>query len=99
MGDVSPLQYAIFKNNTNIINTLLKHGADINRKDSLGDNALMYAARFSSTEVIDTILNYSSNSYRVVDIYGNTPLHNASSLGNTNTLIALMNRTPKILIL
>ena len=94
LGDVSPLQYAIFKNNTNIINILLKHGADINRKDSLGDNALMYAARFSSTEVIDTILNYSSNSYRVVDIYGNTPLHNASSLGNTNTLIALMNRTP-----
>ncbi|MBW5400611.1 ankyrin repeat domain-containing protein [Brachyspira pilosicoli] len=94
LGDVSPLQYAIFKNNTNIINTLLYYGADINRKDSLGDNALMYAARFSSAEVIDTILNYSSNSYRVVDIYGNTPLHNASSLGNTNALIALMNRTP-----
>ena len=94
LGDVSPLQYAIFKNNTNIINTLLHYGADINRKDSLGDNALMYAARFSSAEVIDTILNYSSNSYRVVDIYGNTPLHNASSLGNTNALIALMNRTP-----
>ena len=94
LGDVSPLQYAIFKNNTNIINTLLHYGADINRKDSLGDNALMYAAMFSSAEVIDTILNYSSNSYRVVDIYGNTPLHNASSLGNTNALIALMNRTP-----
>lgn len=94
LGDVSPLQYAIFKNNTNIINTLLHYGADISRKDSLGDNALMYAARFSSAEVIDTILNYSSNSYRVVDIYGNTPLHNASSLGNTNALIALMNRTP-----
>lgn len=94
LGDVSPLQYAIFQNNTNIINTLLHYGADINRKDSLGDNALMYAARFSTAEVIDTILNYSSNSYRVVDIYGNTPLHNASSLGNTNALISLMNRTP-----
>ncbi|AEM22384.1 ankyrin repeat-containing protein [Brachyspira intermedia PWS/A] len=94
LGNASPLQYAIFKGNTNIINTLLKLGADINRKDSLGNNALMYAASYGSAEVIDTLLNYSSNSYRVVDIYGDTPLHNAAALGNTNTLIALMNRTP-----
>ncbi|PTY40060.1 ankyrin repeat domain-containing protein [Brachyspira hampsonii] len=92
--NASPLQYAIFKGNTNIINTLLKYGADINRKDSLGNNALMYAASYGSAEVIDTLLNYSSNSYRVVDIYGDTPLHNAALLGNTNTLTALMNRTP-----
>ncbi|EKV56157.1 ankyrin repeat domain-containing protein [Brachyspira hampsonii] len=92
--NASPLQYSIFKGNTNIINTLLKYGADICRKDSLGNNALMYAASYGSAEVIDTILNYSSNSYRVVDIYGDTPLHNAALLGNTNTLTALMNRTP-----
>ncbi|PPS20615.1 ankyrin repeat domain-containing protein [Brachyspira murdochii] len=92
--NASPLQYSIFKGNTNIINTLLKLGADINRKDSLGNNALMYAASYGSAEVIDTLLNYSSNSYRVVDIYGDTPLHNAALLGNTNTLTALMNRTP-----
>ena len=89
-----PLQYAIFKGNTNIINTLLKYGADICRKDNLGNNALMYAASYGNAEVIDTLLNYSSNSYRVVDIYGDTPLHNAALLGNTNTLTALMNRTP-----
>ncbi|PCG19556.1 ankyrin repeat domain-containing protein [Brachyspira sp. G79] len=94
LGDASPLQYAIFEGNTNIINTLLKHGADINRKDSLGNNALMYAASYGNAEVIDTLLNYSSNSYRVVDIYGDTPLHNAALLGNTNTLSALINRTP-----
>ncbi|WP_020004838.1 ankyrin repeat domain-containing protein [Brachyspira innocens] len=94
LGDASPLQYAIFKGNINIINTLLKLGADINRKDSLGNNALMYAASYGSAEVIDTLLNYSSNSYRVVDIYGDTPLHNAAALGNTNTLTAIMNRTP-----
>ncbi|CRF32722.1 ankyrin [Brachyspira suanatina] len=94
LGDASPLQYAIFNGNTNIINTLLKLGADINRKDSLGNNALMYAASYGSAETIDTILNYSSNAYRVVDVYGDTPLHNAAALGNTNTLIALMNRTP-----
>ena len=94
LGDASPLQYAIFKGNTNIINTLLKLGADINRKDSLGNNALMYAASYGNAGVIDTLLNYSSNAYRVVDIYGDTPLHNAAALGNTNTLIALMNRTP-----
>ncbi|WP_157153039.1 ankyrin repeat domain-containing protein [Brachyspira murdochii] len=92
--NASPLQYSIFKGNTNIINTLLKYGADINRKDSLGNNALMYAASYGNAEVIDTLLNYSSNSYRVVDIYGDTPLHSAALLGNTNTLTALMNRTP-----
>lgn len=92
--NASPLQYAIFKGNTNIINTLLRFGADINRKDSLGNNALMYAASYGNAEVIDTLLNYSSNSYRVVDMYGDTPLHNAALLGNTNTLTALMNRTP-----
>ncbi len=94
LNDASPLQYAIFKGNTNIINTLLRYGADINKKDSLGYNALMYAAGYGNAEIIDSILNYSSNSYRVVDIYGNTPLHNASLLGNTNTLTALMSRTP-----
>lgn len=92
--NAGPLQYAIFKGNTNIINTLLKYGADICRKDSLGNNALMYAASYGNAEVIDTLLNYSSNSYRVVDINGDTPLHNAALLGNTNTLTALMNRTP-----
>lgn len=94
LGNASPLQYAIFKGNTNIINTLLKLGADINRKDSLGNNALMYAASYGSAEIVDTLLNYSSNAYRVVDMYGDTPLHNAAALGNTNTLTALMNRTP-----
>ena len=94
LGDASPLQYAIFKGNTNIINILLRLGADISRKDSLGNNALMYAASYGSAEIIDMLLNYSSNAYRVVDIYGDTPLHNAAELGNTNTLIALMNRTP-----
>ena len=94
LGDASPLQYAIFKGNNNIINALLKSGADINRKDSLGNNALMYASSYGNAEIIDTLLNYSSNSYRVVDIYGDTPLHNAALLGNTNTLTALMKRTP-----
>ncbi|WP_300367272.1 ankyrin repeat domain-containing protein [Brachyspira sp.] len=94
LHNAGPLQYSIFKGNINIINTLLKLCADINRKDSLGNNALMYAASYGNAEIIDTLLNYSSNSYRAVDIYGDTPLHNAAALGNTNTLTALMNRTP-----
>lgn len=94
MYNASPLQYAIFEGNTNIINTLLKYRADIYKKDAIGDNALMYAAKYGNAETVNTILNYGSNSYRVVDIYGNTPLHKAAAIGNTNSLIALISRTP-----
>ncbi len=54
----------------------------------------MYAAKYGNAETVNTILNYGSNSYRVVDIYGNTPLHKAAAIGNTNSLIALISRTP-----
>ena len=92
LGDASPLQYAIFKGNNNIINALLKSGADINRKDSLGNNALMYASSYGNAEIIDTLLNYSSNSYRVVDIYGDTPLHYAIEKGYNSTVTLLVRR-------
>lgn len=55
---MSPLGYAIEKNDKVMIEALLKRKADVNLKDQeSGETALMYAARYSSSEVVKVLLD------------------------------------------
>ena len=50
--ELPALHYAVYKNNSGIINLLLDGGVDIENKDSNGNTALDYAHLYESEEVI-----------------------------------------------
>lgn len=55
---MSPLGYAIEKNDKMIIEALLKRKADVNLTDpESGETALMYAAKYSNSEVVKVLLD------------------------------------------
>ena len=55
---MSPLGYAIEKNDSVMIEALLKRKADVNLKDrESGETALMYAVKSSSSEVVRVLLD------------------------------------------
>lgn len=55
---MAPLGYAIQKNDRVMIEALLKRKADVNLRDEeSGETALMYAAKYSSSEVVKVLLD------------------------------------------
>ncbi|KPJ92670.1 MAG: hypothetical protein AMJ55_09460 [Gammaproteobacteria bacterium SG8_15] len=57
-GDKSPLNYAIEKQRRSIIRTLVKNGADVNRKrNSDGSTPLIIAAQMGDYQLVNTLIN------------------------------------------
>jgi uncharacterized protein len=55
---MSPLGYAIEKNDRVMVEAVLKRKADVNLRDQeSGETALMYAARYSSSDVVKLLLD------------------------------------------
>lgn len=44
------LMWAVFKNNIEIINALIKAGADVNAQNNYGETALIFAGKNTHTE-------------------------------------------------
>ena len=57
IGEATPLLYAIFRNNYNISELLLKRNANINAKDEEGWNTFLYASSFSDSKMIRLLLS------------------------------------------
>jgi uncharacterized protein len=58
----SPLGYAISKQQDSaMIEALVKRGANVNIKDSDGETPLMFAVRFSSTDVVKTLIGVGAD--------------------------------------
>lgn len=73
IGEATPLLYAIFRNNYNISELLLKHNANINAKDEEGWNTFLYASSFSDSKMIRLLLSHNeelSKSYTKDNLTG-----------------------------
>ncbi len=70
--------------NSNIINLLLKKGADIRFQDDDGLTALMHAARVDNSHVV-TILMQNGADINMVDNRGNTAVNHALSSGSNKS--------------
>jgi ankyrin repeat protein len=53
---VSPLTYAVYRNNPKIVDLLISHCANVNYKDFQGWTPLCYACKYASVKVVDLLL-------------------------------------------
>lgn len=74
VNGLSALHQIIIKRNNNIVDNLIKYGADINLQDYYGNTSLHYAISEDNKEIINLLIKYSPN-FNLTNIDGNTPLH------------------------
>lgn len=87
MSGCSPVHWAAFKGNTNILGLLVKHGADIKKKGTNWEIAALHIAHDPQTA--EFLLGHGAD-LEAVDGHGQTPLMWAAKRGNaqlTQTLV------------
>jgi len=89
------LLWAAIEGHENVVELLLRNGADVNRQDNCGVTALSLAARKSSVERVSMLLKYGA-SVSVTDNEGMTALHVASANGNKVTVQLLLEKGASI---
>ena len=82
----TPLEYAIFKGNINIVSMLMDNNADIYLEDSKGYNGIFYASAFGDYALINKILQKYPSIYNFKNSNGDSVLHIAASYGNNNAI-------------
>ena len=87
---ITPLIFAVIKNDLNIIKFLVENGADINFTNEKGETPLMKAIKkIISIDIIDYLMSESDLSK--VDSQGNTNLHIACIKINSNNFLIRKN--------
>lgn len=69
-----PIVQAVFWNKFDILNILLEHGANVNKKDGRGESALTVAANKDTTEYLETLLKVDGIELDITNKFGSTPL-------------------------
>ncbi|EAY08638.1 hypothetical protein TVAG_239980 [Trichomonas vaginalis G3] len=85
----SPLSYAAGKNNTEIAELLISHGALVNAIDEFETHLLHEATRNNCTETAKTLLENGAH-VNAKDVFGMTPLHIAAKSDCTETAELLL---------
>ena len=89
----TPLQYAIFKGNTNAVNLLIENGADMIKKDYNGYCSLFYASAFSAPDMIHFLLSKDSSLTKEKSLSGRTVMHFAAMYGNNSAISYYLSNT------
>ena len=89
----TPLQYAIFKDNTNAVNLLIENNADMIKKDYNGYSSLFYASAFASPYMIDLLLHKNSRLTQEKSLSGRTVMHFAAIHGNDEAISYYLSNT------
>ena len=87
MADCSPIFWASFRGNTNIMAVLLKHGADIKKKGANWRISVLHIAHDS--QAVEFLLSHGAD-LESTDIHGETPLMWAAKHGNTEVVETLL---------
>ncbi|MCW3098571.1 MAG: ankyrin repeat-containing protein [Chthonomonadaceae bacterium] len=85
----TPLQFAVIQHKDSTIQALLKHGAKIGLKDSLGEDALLMAVLGSDAARIRLLLDAGAD-INSRDLDHRTPLMNAAASGDAVTVKQLL---------
>ncbi|KAL5223938.1 hypothetical protein ABZP36_010577 [Zizania latifolia] len=86
----SPLHLAAAKGHHEIAALLLENGADVNAKNIYGQTPLMQACRFGHWEVVQALLVFRCNVWRVDNLSSRTALHMAAAGGHVKCARLLM---------
>ena len=82
----TPLHLAAWRNNAKCLSLLLRKGADINAKDSYGNNTLKIAIIFNCHQAVKTLLDHGGSDYDIKDVFGQTWLHLAALYGDLDMI-------------
>ncbi|CAH1153955.1 unnamed protein product [Phaedon cochleariae] len=88
-GETTPLHCAVIKQNFEIVEELLKRGANIHDKNDEGGTALHWAAFKGTVKILNNLLEKGAK-VNDQDIYGDTPLHWAAEQGHLDCLKILV---------
>lgn len=79
-----PLSYAAYNGHLEVVDYLLKHGAEVNATTENGSSALFFAARFGHIEVIRLLLKNQADP-KIVNENGDTAVDWALKSKNTTS--------------
>ncbi|KAH4180088.1 hypothetical protein HBI95_158700 [Parastagonospora nodorum] len=86
----TPLSWAAGNGNFRVVKALLKHGADVNFKDSYGYTSLAWAAANGRKDIVKTLLRLECLDYRRdVNKHEETPFLHAAARGKKNHLVIM----------
>ncbi|KAF5749463.1 E3 ubiquitin-protein ligase XBOS32 [Tripterygium wilfordii] len=86
----SPLHYSSAQGHHEIVSLLLESGVDINLRNYRGQTALMQACQYGHWEVVQTLILFKANIYRVDYLNGGTALHLAALNGHSRCIRLLL---------
>ncbi|XP_006656592.2 probable E3 ubiquitin-protein ligase XBOS36 [Oryza brachyantha] len=86
----SPLHIAAAKGHHEIAALLLENGADVNARNIYGQTPLMQACRFGHWEVVQTLLVFRCNVWKVDNLSNRTALHMAAAGGHVKCVRLLL---------
>lgn len=89
---MTSLMAAAYKGYVSAVQDLLQHpDVEVDAADtSMGTTALMYAAMEGHTDIVNVLMKAQADIH-ALDKFSRTPLHLASSKGQVETLVALVN--------
>ncbi|WP_338967567.1 ankyrin repeat domain-containing protein [Spiroplasma endosymbiont of Lonchoptera lutea] len=93
--DWSPLQYAIFHGNLDIVKLLLENGANINLQNNNGNNALITAVENGHTDIVKLLLKNGAD-INHQNKFGITPLITAATYGELDIMKLLLEKGANI---
>lgn len=92
---ITDLMYACMRNDVNVVEALLKYGADPNIEDDCGQTALHMACSNGNRKNVELLLKYGANK-DAKDIFDRTPIEIAYQKGRYNVTCELIKNGCKI---
>jgi len=92
------LYFASKYGNEQIVNTLLKHKANVNAADNYGLTPLYWASRKGHESIVNTLVEHKANVNAATTDDGTTPLWIASQKGHESIVKTLIDNGAKITI-
>lgn len=90
----TPLLLATLKGNLNIVRSIHKKGADINKKNWRGHSCIQYACSRGYKDIVLYLLSNGAD-VNAQDGRGDTALHRLASLGRVEILTSFLNHSTK----